>query len=133
MRDIRRRRMLPLICLVVLFVGYQHFYGGVPTDVLPKTEFDIVAHRGVHQNFERDSVDRLTGCEAVHITPLTHIYIENTLDAIGVAFQCGATIVELDVRQTADGVLVVFHDDRLECRTDGTGSVGESSPPTSRC
>ncbi len=38
---------------------------------------------------------------------------ENTLDAFRLAFALGADAVELDVRSTADGVLVVHHDDTI--------------------
>jgi len=38
---------------------------------------------------------------------------ENTLAAFGLAGQLGADAVELDVRRTADGVLVVHHDPRV--------------------
>ena len=38
---------------------------------------------------------------------------ENTLDAFAAAGRMGADAVELDVRRTSDGVLVVHHDPRL--------------------
>lgn len=40
--------------------------------------------------------------------------LENTLDAFRRAFRDGIRIVELDLQQTADGKIVVFHDDFLE-------------------
>jgi len=40
--------------------------------------------------------------------------LENTLDAFHQAFRDGIGIVELDLQQTADGKIVVFHDDYLE-------------------
>jgi glycerophosphoryl diester phosphodiesterase len=55
----------------------------------------------------------------------THNYIENTLASIGAAFDLGATIVEIDIRRTADDQLVIFHDYQLECRTDGHDEVGD--------
>ena len=39
----------------------------------------------------------------------------------------GATYVEIDLRQTADGQFAVFHDDILDCKTDGKGAVSERS------
>ena len=39
---------------------------------------------------------------------------ENTLEAFAAAGRMGADAVELDVRRTADGVLVVHHDPRLD-------------------
>jgi glycerophosphoryl diester phosphodiesterase len=39
---------------------------------------------------------------------------ENTVSSIEGAISCGATAVEVDVRATADGVLVLSHDSNLE-------------------
>ena len=39
---------------------------------------------------------------------------ENTLEAFEVAIRLGADYVEFDVRKTADGWLVVFHDSKIE-------------------
>ncbi|HHT28284.1 MAG TPA: phosphatase PAP2 family protein [Firmicutes bacterium] len=47
----------------------------------------------------------------------------NTLAAFGAALQAGADIIECDVRLTADGHLVVFHDATVDAITDGTGAV----------
>lgn len=41
-------------------------------------------------------------------------YIENTLAAFAYAIEAGADGVELDVQRTADGVLVVIHDEHLK-------------------
>jgi glycerophosphoryl diester phosphodiesterase len=38
---------------------------------------------------------------------------ENTVRAMQFAIECGADMVEFDVRRTADGELVVHHDDRI--------------------
>jgi glycerophosphoryl diester phosphodiesterase len=48
---------------------------------------------------------------------------ENTLLAFDAAIEAGAAMCELDVQVTADGVLVVIHDDTLERTTDGDGRV----------
>ena len=36
--------------------------------------------------------------------------VENTLSAFEAAVSCGADIVETDIRRTADGEMVLFHD-----------------------
>jgi glycerophosphoryl diester phosphodiesterase len=52
-------------------------------------------------------------------------YPENTLLAFRQAVDIGADIVEFDVRESADGELVIMHDARLERTTTGTGAVAD--------
>lgn len=80
-----------------------------------------IAHRGVHQSFPPAGIDGDT-CTATRIRPIAHGFVENTLPSMRAAFEAGAAIVEVDLHQTADGRLAVFHDAGLECRTDGTGA-----------
>lgn len=49
---------------------------------------------------------------------------ENTLASFTKAADLGCAMVEFDVRLSADGVPIVFHDDRLERCTNGRGAVG---------
>jgi len=74
-------------------------YAHVPMD-LPR----IIAHRG-----------------ASAVAP------ENTLAAFRAAADAGARWVEFDVSLTSDGRPVVFHDDRLDRTSDGTGLLAETS------
>lgn len=48
---------------------------------------------------------------------------ENTLLAFALAFDLGADAIECDVQITADGALVIFHDDTLNRTTNGRGPV----------
>lgn len=50
---------------------------------------------------------------------------ENTLPALAAGVLAGATLIEFDVRTTADGVPVVIHDRTVDRTTDGSGHVGE--------
>ncbi|MDX1661472.1 MAG: glycerophosphodiester phosphodiesterase [Gemmatimonadota bacterium] len=50
---------------------------------------------------------------------------ENTLPSFEAAIERGAEAFELDVHRSADGEIVVFHDDTLERTTDGRGLVRE--------
>ncbi len=50
---------------------------------------------------------------------------ENTLEAYAAAMDYGADGVEVDIRRTADGVLVLFHDDMLDRVTSGFGAVNQ--------
>lgn len=52
-------------------------------------------------------------------------YPENTLVAMDAAFDVGADLVEIDLQKTADGAVVILHDDTLDRTTDGTGLVAD--------
>jgi glycerophosphoryl diester phosphodiesterase len=52
---------------------------------------------------------------------------ENTLPAFELAVEQGAHALELDVRLTADGIPVVFHDASLDRTTDRRGPLGRLS------
>lgn len=50
-------------------------------------------------------------------------YPENTMLAFRKAVEAGCDGIELDVHESKDGVLVVFHDDYLDRTTDGCGRI----------
>lgn len=52
---------------------------------------------------------------------------ENTKVAIAKAIEQGAKVIEFDVRQTQDGVLVLFHDKTFERFTGSKGSVEDQT------
>ncbi len=52
---------------------------------------------------------------------------ENTLAAFQMAAALGADMIELDVRMSRDGELMVIHDRRVDRTTDGSGSVFRKS------
>ncbi len=64
----------------------------------------------------RDEVQAHRGASA--IAP------ENTIAAFRAAAEAGAKWVELDVALSADGQLVVIHDDSVDRTSSGTGSLG---------
>lgn len=51
------------------------------------------------------------------------LFPENTLQAFQGAIDLGCRYIETDVHLTRDGEIVVFHDDRLERTTNGSGFV----------
>lgn len=54
---------------------------------------------------------------------------ENTLEAYAAAMDYGADGCEVDIRRTADGVLVLFHDDMLDRLTSGFGTIDAITYP----
>jgi glycerophosphoryl diester phosphodiesterase len=52
---------------------------------------------------------------------------ENTLAAVRAAIEFGADMVEIDVTLSADGYVVVLHDETLDRTTDGSGDVSRYS------
>ncbi|MEJ2541913.1 MAG: glycerophosphodiester phosphodiesterase family protein, partial [Gemmatimonadota bacterium] len=57
-----------------------------------------IAHRGMGENLGEDPTRP----------------IENTIEALRLGFESGAAVVEADLQMTADGEIVVWHDDFLE-------------------
>lgn len=66
---------------------------------------------------QRDEVQAHRGASA--IAP------ENTIAAFRAAAEAGAKWVELDVALSADGTLVVIHDDSVDRTSSGKGSLGD--------
>lgn len=50
---------------------------------------------------------------------------ENSLQAIRNCIEMGVDMVEIDVRKTKDGVLVLMHDETVDRTTTGTGNISE--------
>ncbi len=55
------------------------------------------------------------------------LWPENTMEAFRGAVALGYRYIETDVRISADGHVIVFHDDTLERTTNGTGKVVDRS------
>lgn len=56
--------------------------------------------------------------------------LENSMAAFRAAVELGYRYLETDVHTTADGELLVFHDDTLDRITDGSGRISELSAQT---
>jgi glycerophosphoryl diester phosphodiesterase len=50
---------------------------------------------------------------------------ENTLSAFYLGIFQGANGIETDVKRTKDGVLVLFHDDILDKKTNASGNISD--------
>jgi glycerophosphoryl diester phosphodiesterase len=66
----------------------------------PDAQLTLVNHRGLSPGFP-----------------------ENTLAAFRNSIALGVDVIEIDLRPTADGEIVILHDDTVDRTTDGTGSV----------
>ena len=49
----------------------------------------------------------------------------NTLVAFDHAIELGVDVLEMDIHQTANGVIVLMHDDTVDRTTDGSGAIKE--------
>lgn len=87
----------------------------------PNGRLILVAQGGIAQSYDETAAG--ADCTAARIRPTDHNFIENTVFSMQNAVRFGADAIELDVRPTRDGRMVVFRDAALECRTDGTGLV----------
>ena len=86
----------------------------------------LIAHRGVSQLFDHEGVERDT-CTADRIEPPVHDYLENTVRSMQAARQMGADIVEIDIAPTKDGRIAIFHDWKVDCRTNGKGPIRDKT------
>lgn len=94
-------RGLVLTLVIVILAGWLLLAPPVqPPEFLASPPVTIIAHRGASGHAP-----------------------ENTLAAFQRAVEMGADIVELDLQLTADGRLVVLHDDTVDRTTNGRGSV----------
>ena len=53
------------------------------------------------------------------------MFPENSLSAIGACVGAGVEVIEVDVRETSDGKLVLVHDATIDRTTDGKGYVSQ--------
>ena len=114
-----------LIVLLVLVAGLWLRNTSLFTPPASDGPPRFISHRGVHQTYHREDLERDT-CTAIRIYPPTHDFIENTLPSMAAAFEAGADIVEIDVHLTPDGEFAVFHDWTLDCRTQAEGQTNQT-------
>ena len=92
---------LTLLCALHLW-GIYPLMGQSPHLPHAKHQFTVIAHRGNHVNAP-----------------------ENTLLAYDKAIRVGADYIEVDIRTTKDGQLVVMHDGTVDRTTLGHGKVND--------
>ena len=116
----RRRYWVGLVALAL--TGGVYVFNASWLVGPPDGDLRLIAHRGVHQTFDRSDLHNDT-CTAERIYPPEHGLLENTIPSMQAAFAAGADIVELDVHPTTDGHFAVMHDWTVDCRTNGTGET----------
>lgn len=94
-------RWLPVI-LVAAAIGVGSTFAAAADSASPRPI--IIAHRGAHEEAP-----------------------ENTLAAFEKAIELHCDFVEVDVRPTSDGALVIMHDATLDRTTNGSGKVADHS------
>jgi glycerophosphoryl diester phosphodiesterase len=118
----RRQALLIGLIVFVAAIGGIYLFNASWLAPVPTGGPKVIAHRGVHQNFDLAGVTNDT-CTATRIRPPIAPEIENTLPSMQAAFDLGADVIEFDVQPTTDGQFAVFHDWTLDCRTNGTGET----------
>ena len=53
----------------------------------------------------------------------SYVFPENTLEALETVCKLSNAGIELDIRPTSDGRMVVIHDEKVDRKTDGEGEV----------
>ena len=115
MKNLFNKTIMPLMLLLAaLFV-----FACVPPQYTPTENVTINACLG-----DPDCTQKLT--VAHRGTGSLSVYgPENTLAAYDIAWKMGADSVEIDVRSTSDGELVIMHDETVNRTTYGKGKVSD--------
>lgn len=117
----KRPALIALALLVSLPALARPIPAGLPEPLIAA----VVPAGQVIPDVLRCMRDRNTALVSAHRGGWGPGYPENALETIAHTLSRGPMIIEIDVRRTADGVLVVLHDDTLERTTTGTGNIGE--------
>ncbi len=92
----------------------------------PRGYVKLIAQRGTMQQADHRQAER-GECPAAAIEPPLHDFLENTVASINSAKRLGAQAIEVDIAPTADGRIALFHDEMLDCRTDGHGPAAAAT------
>lgn len=93
------------------------------------TAVAVLLNYSYMESLYKGNIDSLVGIVSrTQITAhrgFSYVAPENTLYAFEYALDSGADYIELDVQLTADEQVVVFHDEKLDRVTNGTGKVSD--------
>jgi len=114
LNSLKKTIMLSTVFFAALFV-----FACVPPTYTPTENFNIETCLGDPECTQTLTVaHRGTGS-------LSYYGPENTLAAYEIAWKMGADSVEIDVRSTKDGELVIIHDETVNRTTYGKGNVSD--------
>ncbi|HYG30098.1 MAG TPA: glycerophosphodiester phosphodiesterase family protein [Allosphingosinicella sp.] len=112
-----------LILLAAVAVGLSLFNASWIAGT-PPGRLIVVANRGITQAPRPGASGP---CAGAQILPPEANFIENTVPALRQVRNLGGNAVAVDVRRTADGRMVAFRDETLDCRTDGSGRIADTA------
>lgn len=92
--------------------------------------FELIAHKGVHHEIDytrKQIINPTNPCPSHDMLWSNHSYIENTIPSIREAFRLGADRVEIDLWNSFDNEVVLYHDESLLCRAGVDSKIYELS------
>lgn len=96
------------------------------SDTLPEPLVAAVAPDGQSiPDVLRCLMDRDVTLVSAHRGGVEPGYPEHAIETFANTLSGGPMLLEMDVRRTADGVLVMMHDESLDRTTNGTGNISE--------
>ena len=90
----------------------------------PPGRLKLLAHRGVHQYLDPAGADA-SGCNVALAGEPAHSFLEDTIPAFRQATAQRADWFDVEIAETKDGELVIWPDEPLDCRTDGSGRIAD--------
>ena len=105
-------------------------YGLIGCDCAPVFEAYALYGRGSADKGERSGLPGARYSLNIAHRGLPYSYAENTVEGAAAAVAAGATHIEIDARLSADGEIVIMHDDNLSRTTDYEGDDGRIADMT---
>lgn len=124
-----QRLRIPGIVLLVTMLTWLQGCGVQPP--VPSNN-EVIACSQHTQQGQTNSAAQMNNAASGHVMVVAHRacwanHPENSIGAIDACIALGVDMIEIDVRQTADGELVLMHDETLDRTTDGSGRVSDIS------
>jgi glycerophosphoryl diester phosphodiesterase len=131
LKEIRWKRVIPLVLFLLIVSAIGLGFLALFRLHIPNSENELVAHwvgndlLKLEADAPRPQIAGHRGSGLPGTVAGEAGVIGNTERAIQQAIDSGADWIEIDIRMSSDGELVVFHDERVDDRTDKVGKVEE--------